>query len=570
MGPKSQYGDYLHALKYRQREETFRDAMMRMATAMTSFDTRGHFENLRDILLATRFVPAGRVQAAMGAARRVSAFNCFVSGTIPDSFVDRGNEHSSSIMHRAEQCATTMRMGGGVGHDFSTLRPRGALIRKLQSSSTGPVQFMHLFDAVGQATSSAGHRRGAQMGVLRVDHPDIIEFINVKHREGVLEGFNLSIGVTDDFMTCVARGDKFDLTFDDEIYRTVDAQELWEMIMRSTWDWGDPGVLFLDTINKMNNLWYCEKICATNPCGEQPLPPHGACLLGSFNLPQYLSRNDRGDWYLDTYQLEEDIPHVVEAMDNVIDRTTYPLQEQQTEAQSKRRMGLGVLGLANALETMGHPYGSAEFCLIEQQILATIAREAYRASSQLATRRGSFELYDEEMYLQSQFVRTLDEDTQSLILKRGIRNSHLTSIAPTGTIAMCYDNVSGGIEPVFAERTKRPVNVGVDQQPIMIDELDYALANFGTVPRTCDQVTAAEHISVLLTAARHVDSAVSKTCNVTSDMPWSDFKNLYQTAWEGGAKGCTTFNSGGMKMSLLKSSAACTYDPSTGTKTCEG
>lgn len=842
MGPTSDFSEQLHAMKYRQPGETFRDAMGRIASALTRDDTPAVFHDFRDMLLEMRFMPAGRVQSSVGAARDVTPYNCYVSGTIPDSFVTRDNADESSIMHRAEQAAQTMRMGGGIGYDFSTLRPRGALIQKLQSNSSGPLAFMKVFDAVCRATASAGHRRGAQMGVLRVDHPDVVEFVNAKHDQDTLSGFNISVAVTDEFMEAVARGSSFALRFGGQTYQEIDARELWENIMRSTWDWAEPGVLFIDTINRYNNLWYTETIAATNPCftgdtrvwtldghktfrelaeagkdvdvltqttegkivyrkmrnprmtqraaklvevtvyekgnryktgsvrkfrctpehvvflnsgrskmakdlrpgdsvasvyrqrassagylklrgeheivfehhavvelktgrrpmypdehvhhidenkqrnvpdnleikpatkhrsehmhasppskrpevrqklrdawtperkmnlsrdmknndqgsravlnhrvisveilddvedvycgtvdetsrffialgdndgvlvhncGEQPLPPFGACLLGSFNLARYIVpaarvEHGRPTWSFDWDQLEADIPLVVRAMDRIPDIARYPLPEQQREALAKRRMGLGVCGLANAAETLGMPYGSPEFVAFEERVLSFINRGCYRASALLASERGAFPLYDAEKYLAGQFVQTLDDDTYDLIRKHGIRNSHLTSIAPTGTISMCADNVSSGIEPVFSEVTQRPVNT--PEGPVIVEMRDYALDKFGTRARVSAEVTAQQHIDVLVAASRRVDSAVSKTCNVPGDMPWADFKEIYRLSWERGAKGCTTFNASGKRMALLTGGTkkdeepeedkveACVYDPATGTRTCD-
>jgi ribonucleoside-diphosphate reductase alpha chain len=564
-------------MKYRGVGETFRDAMNRIATAMVDKGSSRHYHHFRDILMTQRFSPAGRIQAAVGSSRDTTPFNCFVSGTIPDSFVDCNNEHGSSIMGRVTEAAATMRMGGGIGYDFSTLRPRGTLIKKLQSNSSGPLSFMHVFDAVCGATSSAGHRRGAQMGVLRVDHPDIMEFVNAKHDNKNLSGFNMSVAITDDFMNAVARDAKFDLEFKGEIYKTVMAAELWESIMQSAWDWAEPGVLFIDTINRMNNLWYCETIAATNPCGEQTLPPFGACLLGSFNLTQYLvpigqDMQNRQDWAFDFDQFIEDIPHVVRAMDNVIDRAKFPLVQQEEEAKSKRRMGLGVMGLANALETMGMPYGESVFLLMEDRILTTLRDTAYRASVEIAKEKGSFPLFDADLYCGGEFIRTLPEDIQHNIRKFGIRNSHLLSIAPTGTISMCNDNLSSSAEPVFEEWTERAVNT--PDGPVIVRLQDYAAATFGTKSKFTHQVTATEHVDVLGVASRLVDSSVSKTCNVDGTMAWDDFKNIYSRAHELGAKGCTVFNSDGKRMALLKKStsnenAACTFDPNTGNRSCE-
>jgi ribonucleoside-diphosphate reductase alpha chain len=556
-GPQTKAAETTHAMKYRQQGETFRDAVNRVASTLKDNDK--HYHEFREIFGDMRFMPAGRVQAAIGSSKTVTPYNCYVSGTIADSFVD----DEGSIMQRASEAAKTMRMGGGIGYDFSTLRPRGALIKKLQSHSSGPIAFMGIFDAVCQATASSGHRRGAQMGVLRVDHPDIVEFINAKHNQESLSGFNVSVAVTDEFMKAVVAGKHFQLRFYDTSYREVDARELWEMIMRSTWDWAEPGVLFIDTINRMNNLWYCEKIAATNPCGEQPLPPFGACLLGSFNLVRYLSRQPvsvdsirkglGGPGYaFDWDQLKADIPTVVRAMDNIVDRAVYPLVQQELEAKNKRRMGLGIMALANAAEALGYPYGTPHFLEFETKILNLITNETYLVSSELAAEKGSFPLYDQEKYGQSKFLACLNEDVRHSIKKNGIRNSHLTSIAPTGTISMSCDNISSGIEPVFSYRTDRPINTPNGQMIMRLD--DYGVRFLGVKGRICDEVSVQDHVNVLITASQWVDSAVSKTCNLDGSVPWDDFKGVYMRAWEGGAKGCTTFNKDGKRFALLTSS----------------
>lgn len=590
-GPRLQFCDDLHAMKYRQPGEMFREAMNRIAGALTPGDKSEYFHELREILLAMRFMPAGRVQAAVGATRRTTPYNCYVSGTIPDSYTERDNPEESSIMHRAIEAARTMRMGGGIGYDFSTLRPHNDLIRKLGSRSSGPLAFMEIFDAVCKATASAGHRRGAQMGVMRIDHPDILKFILAKQDQTTLSGFNISVAVTDEFMEALDHQRPFELKFGGQVYETIDPVELWETLMRSTWDWADPGVLFIDTINRMNNLWYCETIAATNPCGEQPLPPHGACLLGSFNLAQYIRTDSVGQFAFDWECFVSDIPVVVRAMDRVVDIALYPLPAQEQEAKSKRRMGLGVTGLANAAETLGLPYGSREFLEFEEQVLRVLTNESYRTSALMAAESGPFPLYDEERYLAGQFIQTLDDDVYDLIRRNGIRNSHLTSIAPTGTISMAADNVSSGIEPVFAITTQRPVNT--PDGPVIVELNDYAWEQFGTTPVLAEDVTAEQHLMVLATAQKFMDSAVSKTCNVTGDMPWSDFKRIYTKAWALGCKGCTTFNQDGKKMALLTSKdrktnhppaqpvpapaptddydqgASCTFDPVSGMKSCE-
>lgn len=580
--------------------------MGRVAGALQ--DDSQHYQTVRDILLDMRFLPAGRVQSAMGSTRNVTPYNCYVSGTIEDSFV----EGHGSIMQRASEAAATMRQGGGIGYDFSPLRPRDALIKKLQSKSSGPCTFMDIYDAVCRCVASSGHRRGAQMGVLRVDHPDIEEFVRAKQptaeqliileaieaiedpgqrdlalsawQKGLrLSGFNVSVAITDEFMRCLRTGDGFRLTFGGDVFRTVDAGALWDMIMRSTWDWAEPGVLFIDRINKMNNLWYCEQIAATNPCGEQPLPPNGACLLGSFNLVKYVRSYpiveglpEQERWF-DIQQLLDDVRPIVRAMDNVVDRAKYPLYEQEKEAKNKRRMGLGVTGLANALEACGAPYGSPRFLKMEEQILAALKNECYMASVELAKEKGSFKLFSREQYMEGKFIKTLDPAVQEEIRRYGIRNSHLTSIAPTGTISLCADNVSSSVEPVYAYNSERIMRTNTGDRVVEVS--DYGYRVFGVEGRRTSEVTVDEHVNVLITAALQVDSAVSKTCNVPGSVSWDDFKAIYLKAYEGGAKGCTTFRIDGKRMGILKpkdspaagvddSETSCVINPD-GSRSCE-
>lgn len=565
MGPTTVVADSLHAMKYRSPGEDFRESVNRVAFGLKDDDA--HYHALRDILGSQRFLPGGRIQGSIGAIRQTTAMNCFVSGTIADSFTDPLSDHSS-IMGRAHQAAATMRMGGGIGYDFSTLRPRGDLIRRLQSQATGPVNFMRIFNEVCLCTSSAGHRRGAQMGVLRVDHPDVEEFVLAKQNDSELRGFNISVAVTDAFMAATLNSKSFDLTFNGAVYRTIDAAALWEKIMRSTYDFAEPGVLFIDRVNEMNNLAYCETIAASNPCAEQMLPPFGCCLLGSFNLPKYLQKKTIYDtnvfavpYAFDFNQFMNDIPPIVRAMDNVTDRTRYPLAEQRAEALSKRRMGLGVTGLANVAEALGHPYGSVGFLNFETEVLSLLCSEAYIASACLAKEKGCFPLFDADRYLKSRFVQTLPDRVKDFIGRYGMRNSHLTSIAPTGTISMCADNVSSSIEPVFAYSTQRSINTPDGPSQTVIE--DYGLACLGVRGKLTADVTAEEHVDVLTTAQRYVDSAVSKTINMDGKtMPWGAFKGIYQRAWEGGAKGCTTFNVSGRRTALLTqaSEAACSID----------
>lgn len=565
-GPTLPISQEIHQMKYRGEGETFKEAMVRVADALK--DNEEHYLEFKDILLDQRFLPAGRVQAAIGSPRATTPYNCFVSSTIGDSM--------DSITDTIKEAAETMRLGGGIGYDFSTLRPRGSNIASLSSRASGPVSFMGIYDALCKTISSAGHRRGAQMGVLRVDHPDIEEFVTAKNNSHSLTQFNISVGITDEFMEAVKQGKGFNLKFDGRVYKTVDAKALWDKIMRSTWDWAEPGVLFIDTMNKKNNLHYCETIAATNPCGEQPLPPYGACLLGSFNLTKYVKEYEAssGAFYFDYEMFRHDIPHVVRAMDNIVDKAVYPLEEQRKEAESKRRMGLGLTGVANAIEALGLPYGSDGFIKELEYIMTILRNTAYRSSVSLAIEKGPFPLFNEE-YLNSDFTRTLPDFLRSDIAAYGIRNSHLLSIAPTGTISLSADNVSSGIEPVYSHSYDRTIQTYEGEIVERVE--DYGLRVFKVRGKTADELDVFDHVKVLTTASKYVDSACSKTCNVGDSVSWEDFKKVYTIAWEEGASGCTTFRKSGKRYGILNADhaedvaegEACYYDPETGRRTCE-
>lgn len=561
VGPKLAFSDELHAQKYRGPGETFIESMNRVASALKDSDE--HFRALQEILQEQRFLPGGRVQASMGATKIVSPINCFMSGDIEDSFVhDDGN-----IMQRATEAAATMRLGGGIGTNFSTLRPSGANIKKLDSSSSGPVSFMSIFDSVGRAIASSGHRRGAQMGVLRVDHPDIEVFVHAKNNSHSLTGFNMSILMTDEFMRAVKNDGKFDLVFDGTVYKTIKARPLWEMIMRSTYDYAEPGVIFIDRINDNNNLNYCETITGTNPCGEIPLPPFGACLLGSFNLVKYVTEDG-----FDYDGFRRDIPVCVRALDNVIDRASvWPLPEQKGEMESKRRIGIGITGLANAIERLGAPYGSEGFCRITKDIMTVLRDTAYEASCDLAVEKGSFPLFSQE-FLDSEFVATLPDSLARKIAEKGIRNSHLIAIAPTGTISLTADNVSSGIEPVFSLQFDRVIQMEDGERTESVQ--DYGLRVFGVSGKTAGELTPQEHLNVLATCAPLVDQSISKTINVPADIEWEAFKGVYMEAWKEGCKGVTTYRVGGKRDGILnettsEEAAACKMDEETGRWECE-
>jgi len=538
-GPKTRLSQETHQWKYRSEGESFEEAQNRFASTLS--DNEEHYYAFRDILLNQRFMGGGRTQLAIGSPRQTTAFNCFVAPDIEDSF--------DSIMDIAKKAGQTMRRGGGIGYDFSTIRPKGALIKSLGSNSSGPISFMKIYDSLCKTVSSAGHRRGAQMGVLRVDHPDIEEFIHAKQNSTELTAFNISIAITDEFMEAVRSSSMFELKFEGIVYREVNAAALWEQIMRGTWDWAEPGVLYIDRINNSNNLWYCETISATNPCGEQPLPPNGACLLGSFNLAKYIIFDDSGTHSFDFPQLLKDIPHVVRAMDNIHDNTIFPLEEQAEESRDKRRMGLGVTGLANAIEALGFSYGSERFMTTAEEIFTYLRNEVYRTSVALAKEKGEFPALVREDYLKGEFIMTLPDNVRAGIAAYGIRNSHLLSMAPTGTISLTADNVSGGIEPVFSHSYDRTIQT--EQGPIVEEVMDYAYRYFNVKGKTANECTAQEHLDVLALCTKYVDSAVSKTINVSPTMPWEEFKGIYMKAWEAGCKGCTTFNSGGKRYGVL-------------------
>ncbi|MEM8554847.1 MAG: adenosylcobalamin-dependent ribonucleoside-diphosphate reductase, partial [Pseudomonadota bacterium] len=453
----------------------------------------------------------------------------------------------------------TMQQGGGIGYDFSTIRPKGALVRGVAADASGPLSFMDVWDAMCRTIMSAGSRRGAMMATMRCDHPDIEDFIDAKSDAARLRMFNLSVLVTDPFMEAVKEDRPWDLLFDGEVYRTVQARDLWDRIMQSTYDYAEPGVIFIDRINQKNNLAYCETIAATNPCGEQPLPPYGACLLGSINLATLVNDAFSDEAALDEAALDKLVRVAVRMMDNVVDASRFPLDQQAQEARAKRRIGLGVTGLADALLMVGARYGSDEAVALTDRWLGQLARTAYLASADLAAEKGAFPLFDRDAFLASPTLQDLGADVRDAVVTHGIRNALLTSIAPTGTISLYAGNVSSGIEPVFAYSYTRKV-LQKDGSKTEEEVVDYAVALWrqlhGEAPLPDHFVNAQtlsplDHVKMQAAAQRWVDSSISKTINCPEDISFNDFKDVYMAAWDQGCKGCTTYRPNAVTGSVL-------------------
>jgi ribonucleoside-diphosphate reductase alpha chain len=544
-------------MKYRLKEadgtavdKTIEDTWHRIADALAESEPE-RADEFYGALEDFKFLPAGRITAGAGTARNVTLFNCFVMGTIPDSM--------AGIFDMLKEAALTMQQGGGIGYDFSTIRPKGAGVKGVAADASGPLSFMDVWDAMCRTIMSAGSRRGAMMATMRCDHPDIEDFITAKSDAARLRMFNMSVLVTDDFMEAVKAGGAWDLTFDGTTYRTVEARDLWNKIMQATYDYAEPGVIFIDRINQMNNLAYCETIAATNPCGEQPLPPYGACLLGSINLARLVEQPFEEAATLDYDALGELVATAVRMMDNVVDASRFPLEAQAREAQAKRRIGLGVTGLADALLMLGLRYGSDEAAEQTEVWMKAIARAAYLASVELAKEKGPFPLFDAEPYLASGALQHMDDDVRQAIREHGIRNALLTSIAPTGTISLYAGNVSSGIEPVFAYAYTRKV-LQKDGTRTEEEVVDYAVQmwrdKFGDreLPDyfvNAQTLAPSEHVKMQAAAQPWVDSSISKTINCPEDISFEDFKDVYMQAYETGCKGCTTYRPNDVTGSVL-------------------
>ena len=534
-------------------EHTVEDTWRRIAVALSKAEANPKkWESIfYDSLTDFKFLPAGRIIAGSGTARNVTLFNCFVMGVIPDSM--------SGIFDMLKEAALTMQQGGGIGYDFSTIRPKGSIVKGIAADASGPVSFMDVWDSMCRTIMSAGSRRGAMMATMRCDHPDIEEFIAAKSDSKKLRMFNLSILVSDAFMEALKKGEDWRLTFNDKIYKVIKAADLWDKIMRATYNYAEPGVIFIDRINEANNLRYCETITATNPCGEQPLPPYGACLLGSINLARLVEYPFGENAHLDVSQLENLVATAVRMMDNVIEVSQFPLEVQKLEALNKRRIGLGVTGLADALLMVGLRYGSDEAVEKTEEWMKLIARASYKASINLAKEKGAFSLFDPEKLIASGNMKQMDDDIKQAVRKFGIRNALLTSIAPTGTISLYAGNVSSGIEPVFAYSYTRKV-LQNDGSHIEEEVVDYAVQmwrdKFGDAQLpdyfvSAQNLTPSDHVKMQAAAQKWVDSSISKTINCPEDISFDDFKEVYMQAYDTGCKGCTTYRPNEVTGSVL-------------------
>ena len=569
-GSPEEISHYIWRAKYRLPDSDFalEDTWRRVARTLASVEAhnRRHWEErFVSVLRDFRFLPGGRIQAGAGTSRNVTLFNCFVMGSVEDSI--------PGIFRALREAAITMQQGGGIGVDFSTLRPRGTQAKAGGTIASGPVSFMEVWDAMCGTILSTGARRGAMMATLRCDHPDIEEFVAAKQTPGRLRRFNLSVLVTDAFMAAVKADEDWPLVFPAEtvsghgetvlrewpgapkpvaccILRSIRARKLWQLILRGCYDYAEPGVLFVDQINLLNNLSYCERITATNPCGEVPLPPYGACDLGSVNLTRFVVAPFTTNAKMDTISLIESVRDAVRLLDNVIDVSQFPLPQQRAKAQGSRRIGLGITGLADALLMLGLNYGEEGARNAATEVMRIICHSAYRASVAIAKKKSPFPFFETGNYLQSPFIQSLPDDIRQAIAQDGIRNSHLIAIAPTGTISLLAGNISSGIEPIFAASYTRKV-LDKNGQANEFRLTDYALSSWRTLVgsatdfppgfTTAAQLSVDAHIDMQAALQPHVDNSISKTINVPQHLPFDEFSRIYDLAYDKRLKGCTTF-----------------------------
>lgn len=502
-----------------------------------------------DALAGFGFLPAGRIIGGAGTGREVTLFNCFVSGEIEDDL--------DGIFQKIGESARCLKMGGGIGHDFSTIRPKGAHVKGVDADASGPLSFMDVWDTACRTVMSAGARRGAMMGTMRCDHPDIEAFIDAKRDPGKLRMFNVSVLVTDAFMEAVKDDGYIDLQFEGTVHKRIEARPLWDKIIRRAYEYAEPGVIFIDRVNELNNLKYCEKINATNPCGEQPLPPYGACLLGSINLAALVHRPFEKNAGISAERLRDLVSVAVRALDNVVDVSNYPLPQQEAEAKAKRRIGLGVTGLADALAMCRLHYGSEAARKQAARWMKMISEAAYAASLALGAEKGVFPAWRRDEYCVH-----LDIDPNLAIAcgEKGLRNSHLTSIAPTGTISLLAGNVSSGIEPIFDFQYNRKI-LELDGSKRIEKVEDYAYRQWRILSKgkeefpdyfvTAQDLAPEDHLLMQAALQPFVDSAISKTLNCPREMPFEEFRDIYTRAYDLGLKGCTTYRPNDVTGSVL-------------------
>jgi ribonucleoside-diphosphate reductase alpha chain len=538
---------YRASLEDGSQERSIADSWQRIAEALATVepvDSEGWQQRFLEILQDFRFLPGGRIQHGAGTNRNVTLFNCFVMGPVEDTM--------DGIFQSLKESALTMQAGGGIGCDFSTLRPRGSNATESGTTASGPVSFMRIWDSMCATLISSGNRRGAMMATMHCAHPDILEFVNAKSQHDVLSNFNLSVLVTDDFMRAVRNDDEWHLRFpvhDGEKTNSLPARTLWQQIINNNYNSAEPGVLFIDTINHMNNLYYREHISATNPCGEIPLPPYGACNLGSVNLTRFIQRPFQNDAAFDMNTFNETVAVSVRLLDNVIDISRYPLPEQAAQATTTRRLGLGITGLADALVMLGLGYDSTGAREMAANIMKNLCHTAYVTSIDLAEERGVFPAFEKKHYMNSPFIRSLPDDIKHGIEQSGIRNSHLTAVAPAGTISLLAGNISSGLEPIFAYTIKRRIRDNHDRHiEYEVDDYAYNLwrEKYGDKQLPAEfmnvsDIQPEDHLAMQAALQPYVDSAISKTINVPADCAMDRFLTLYDKAYDLGLKGCTTY-----------------------------
>lgn len=550
-------------IKYRYRfhekimDKTLQETWLRIAKAVAKAERKEnqkHWQqNFYDILTDFLFLPGGRIIAGAGTKHHVTLFNCFVMPIAEDSL--------PAIFDALKEGALTLQQGGGIGYDFSLLRPEGALVEKIDAEASGPVSFMKIWNAMCATMLSTGARRGAMMGILRCDHPDIEKFIAAKSDPHELRHFNVSVLVTDKFMQAVKNNSEWELKFKD-VRRSINARALWQHIMRSAYDTAEPGVLFEDTINRMNNLYYCETITATNPCGEIPLPSYGACNLGAINLTQFVLHAFTHEATIDWRKLETVTMIAARFLDNVIDISKYPLKQQKLQAHATRRIGLGITGLADMFVMLGLRYGSAESLAIASRVMKVISETTWKVSIELGHERGSFLLYEKDKYVRGEFVATLPREIQSDMHKYGLRNSHHNTIAPTGTISLLANNVSNGLEPIFSSSYHRTVRLA-DGSLKKFSVKDYALRLWedkyqaSSLPESwvdAQNLMPQDHLAIQHALQPYIDNAISKTINIPRDFPFEKLTDVYTQAYEYHLKGCTIFRPNAITGSVLEAS----------------